>query len=249
MDNSAPQEHARRVTGIFKRIAGVYDLLNSVLSLGFDARWRKILAEAAAPFPEKNSGRILDLAAGTMEVTVALAKRYPDHALLAMDFCLPMLAKGLPKLARFPNARILPLAGDGTRLPLADASVDAITLAFGLRNIQPREAAYAEALRVLVPGGRLCVLEFGSARDRILFGVYNFYLARVLPAVGALISKDKGAYRYLADTVAAFPSALELEEEMRRAGFAEVRHTPYTAGIVCLHTGVRPVRAATHTGS
>ena len=148
-----------------------------------------------------------------------------------------MLRKGLAKLADSRCARVHPLVGDGRRLPLPDACVDAVTIAFGLRNIRPREEAYAEALRVLVPGGRLCVLEFGSAHDRIWFGLYNFYLAHVLPLVGRLVSKDKGAYRYLADTVAAYPAAAVLAREMREAGFVSVAYRSFTGGIVWLHTG------------
>ena len=236
----SPQADGRTVQGLFSHIAGVYDGLNRVLSFGLDAYWRKRLAESVRPFPLKGASRILDLAAGTLEVSVALAGRYPNRTILAVDFCRPMLIKGVPKLKRSRNRKVYPLVADGRRLPLPDASVDAVTIAFGLRNIRPREAAYAEVLRVLVPGGRFCVLEFGSAEDRILFGLYNFYLAHILPLAGRLVSRNKGAYRYLAETVAAYPAAAALAEEMRTGGFTNVNFSKYTAGIVWLHTGEKP---------
>ncbi len=236
----SPQADGSTVQGLFAHIAGVYDGLNRVLSFGLDAHWRALLAESVAPFPSGGTSRILDLAAGTMEVSLALARRYPHKRILAADFCLPMLRKGLPKLQKKRSRKICPLVADGRRLPLPDASVDAISIAFGLRNIRPREAAYAEALRVLVPGGRFCVLEFGSAKDRILFGLYNFYLTRILPLVGRLASRNRGAYRYLAETVAAYPAAATLAEEMHSAGFVNVRYTRHTAGIVWLHSGEKP---------
>ncbi len=233
----SPNADATSVQGLFARIAGVYDLLNRVLSFGFDALWRKRLVESVLPLPPDCTFKMLDLAAGTLEVSLGLARRLPRQSVLAMDFCAPMLQKGLSKLRDPRYARVYPLVGDGRRLPLPDNCVDVITIAFGLRNIRPREALYAEALRVLVPGGRLCVLEFGSAQDRILFGLYNLYLAYVLPFVGRLFSRDKGAYRYLADTVAAYPSAAALADEMRGAGFLRARYTRHTGGIVWLHTG------------
>ena len=233
----SPVTDGAGVRYLFTRIAGVYDFLNTVLSFGFDALWRARLAESVLPFPRKCTARILDMAAGTLEVSLALAKRYPQRQVLALDFCRPMLLRGLPKLKRHKNRTILPLVGDGRCLPLPDASIDAVTVAFGLRNIRPREEAYAEALRVLVHGGTLCVLEFGSSRDRILFGLYNFYLAHLLPRVGQLLSRSKHAYRYLADTVAEYPSAAALADEMRAAGFIGVRYETMSAGIVCLHTG------------
>lgn len=236
----SPQADGRTVQSLFAHIVGVYDVLNRVLSFGLDASWRKRLAEAAAPFPAKGTARILDLAAGTLEVSMALARRYPHRSVLAADFCRPMLVTGLPKLQKSRNRKIYPLVADGRRLPLPEASVDAITIAFGLRNIRPREEVYAEALRVLVPGGRFCVLEFGSAEDRILFGLYNFYLAHVLPLAGRLVSRNKGAYRYLAETVAAYPAAAVLAGEMRSAGFVNVRYAKHTAGIVWLHCGEKP---------
>ena len=239
MAEPSAQGHAQKVQGLFAGIAGVYDVLNSVFSLGLDAVWRKRLAEEAFAGPPPAGSRVLDLAAGTLEVSVALARAYSGITVLAMDFCLPMLVKGLPKTADFASDIIMPVVGDARRLPLPDASVHAVTMAFGLRNVRPRSEALSEALRVLTPGGRLCVLEFGSAKDRILFGVYNWYLSRVLPLAGRVISRDKEAYQYLADTVAAYPSLEELTEEMLAVGFASVGRKVYTAGIVTLHTAVK----------
>ncbi|MDL2316576.1 ubiquinone/menaquinone biosynthesis methyltransferase [Desulfovibrio sp. OttesenSCG-928-A18] len=241
---TAPRpEDASRVRGLFSRIAGVYDLLNTVLSFGLDAYWRKRLGAAVRPLPPGGSARILDLAAGTMKVSRELARRHPHRMVLAADFCLPMLQKGLGALGRLKKGRVHPFAGDGKRLPLPDACVDAVTIAFGLRNIRPRAQVYAEALRVLTPGGRFCVLEFGSARDRIWFGLYNLYLRYVLPVVGRLVSRDAQAYRYLADTVREYPAAAVLAEEMRAAGFSGLRYEAFTGGIVWLHTGVKPLQA------
>jgi demethylmenaquinone methyltransferase/2-methoxy-6-polyprenyl-1,4-benzoquinol methylase len=243
-DTREPGEDAANVRRIFTRIAGVYDFLNLVFSFGLDALWRSHLAAAVTPFPLCGTGRILDLAAGTMKVSLALARRYPRSTILALDFCRPMLLRGLSKIQRHSGpafTQIYPLVGDGRRLPLPDASVDAVTVAFGLRNIRPREAAYAEVLRTLVPGGKLCILEFSSGKERILFGLYNLYLAHVLPCIGSLVSRDRKAYRYLADTVAAYPAASALAEELRLAGFAKVHFRFFTAGIVCLHIGEKPL--------
>ena len=236
----SPQADSASVQRLFGRIAGGYDALNRVLSFGLDAYWRKRLVDSVRPFPLKGTSRILDLAAGTLEVTVGLANRYPHRSVLALDFCRPMLLRGQPKLGKIRNKRVFPMTGDARKLPLPDACVDAVTIAFGLRNIRPREEAYAEVLRVLIPGGRFCILEFGSAQDRILFGLYNLYLSRILPLIGRTFSKDKDAYRYLADTVAGYPAARALSEEMRLAGFAGVRHTTFTGGIVCLHVAQKP---------
>ena len=232
--------HGQRVVGLFGNIAGVYDLLNRVFSLGIDALWRKQLADACRPALQTASVEgpvtILDLAAGTLEVTKELAVRYPAATIVAADFCLPMLRVGQKKKA-LRKAKVLPVVGNALGLPLPDSSIRAITVAFGLRNFKPREEALQEAYRVLQPGGILCVLEFGSARDRILFGLYNWYLANVLPFAGRLVSKDKEAYQYLADTILAFPSAGELCREFEATGFAQVGFTRHTGGIVCIHSG------------
>ena len=136
--------------------------------------------------------------------------------------------------------RVLDLAAgtlDAKKLPLPDASVDCVTMAFGIRNIKPRSEAFAEMLRVLTPGGRACILEFGSGSERIWGGLYNFYLDRILPRIGKMVSRDPGAYEYLAETIRNFPTAPALEKEMTDAGFARAWHIKLTSGIVCLHVG------------
>ena len=219
---------------MFGRIVRFYDLLNRVLSLGLDQHWRKVLARNVRL---GESGVVLDLAAGTLDVSLAIRRLHPTALVPALDFCPPMLVQGSRKL-KGDNARcILPVAADAKRLPLPDASVDCITIAFGIRNILPREAAFAEMLRVLRPGGRACILEFGSGQERIWGGLYNVYLNHLLPRVGKIFSKDPGAYEYLADTIRKFPSARSLEQEMRTAGFERAWHEKLTSGIVCLHVG------------
>jgi len=217
---------------MFSRIVPCYDILNRILSLGCDRLWRARLAGAARPGP---TGRILDLATGTFDVALALCAKHPDILVPAVDFCLPMLHKGRGKLRGRNRERILPIAGDATCLPLPGASVDSVTMAFGIRNIQARHTAFAEMLRVIVPGGLACILEFGSGRDRSWRGIRKFYLDRLLPALGKLISGDDGAYAYLARTIRDFPDALTLEKELRCAGFVHTRCERIFSGLVCLY--------------
>jgi len=217
---------------MFGRIVPCYDILNRIFSLGCDRLWRARLAEAARPGP---TGRILDLATGTFDVALALCARYPDVTVPAVDFCLPMMQKGLSKLRGRNRERIRPIAGDATCLPLPAASVDCITMAFGIRNIQARHTAFAEMLRVLAPGGLTCILEFASGKERIWGGAYRLYLNRLLPGLGKLISGDDDAYAYLARTIRDFPDAATLEEELRSVGFVRTRFERFFSGIVCLH--------------
>lgn len=233
MTDPRPQ-HDAAVSGMFGRIAGFYDLLNHTLSLGIDYYWRHVLAKNVRV---GSTNRVLDLAAGTLDVSLAIRRKYPHVQVPAMDFCPPMLQRGLHKL-KGDNARaIMPVAADAKKLPLPDASVDCVTMAFGIRNIKPRSEAFAEMLRVLTPGGRACILEFGSGSERIWGGLYNFYLDRILPRIGKMVSRDPGAYEYLAETIRNFPTARALEKEMTDAGFARAWHIKLTSGIVCLHVG------------
>ena len=228
---------ARRVAGMFGRVAGSYDLLNHVLSAGLDIAWRRAMVRALLA-PGLPVGPVLDLAAGTLDVSLLLS-RLGRRTVVAVDPCLPMLLAGKAKVGGGPGAAIRPVLGDGLCLPLPDASVAGATIAFGIRNIRPRPDAFAELARVIRPGGRLVVLEFGTGKRRLWGGAYNFYLRNVLPKIGKLVSGDDEAYRYLAETIREFPDEGTLAEEMRRAGFHEVRYRAMTGGIVFLHAGVK----------
>lgn len=224
---------APSVRSLFGRITRRYDLLNSVLSFGIHHLWRTRMAEALVPGP---TGRVLDLAAGTLDSSLAIQNALPRAQVFAFDFCLPMLMAGQQKLQSRDPVHLA--AADALQLPLPSACVDAITMAFGIRNIKPRTQAFAEMARVLVPGGRACILELGTGQNTVWGGCYNLYLNHVLPFLGGLISGDSAAYAYLSDSVKMFPTPDIVEEEMRDSGFSAVYHIPLTSGIAHLYVGV-----------
>ena len=231
-----PNEHGKRVSGLFDNIATWYDFLNHFLSLGQDIYWRNRLVRTVRPGA---TGTVLDLAAGTLDVSREILRQHPGLKVLSMDFSRPMLARGQKKVAGLPA--IFPIQADGRLLPLPGGCVDAVTIAFGIRNILPRTDAYSEILRVLAPGGRLCILEFGTGQARIWQGAYNFYLGTVLPRIGRFFSKNPEAYQYLADTILAFPNASVLAGELRDAGFDQVGYQALSSGIVYIHVARKPL--------
>ncbi len=234
-------EHGKRVAAMFGRIAGWYDFLNHALSGCQDIYWRYRLAKSARPKPGET---VLDLAAGTMDVSVELLRQYPDCKVAALDFALPMLENGKGKKLKDGREDVIfPVQADGRALPLPANSMGAATIAFGIRNILPREGAYKEFFRVLKPGARLCILEFGTGSKRVWKGVYNFYLEKLLPFVGDRISGDPGAYRYLAESIKTFPDERALAQELVDAGFERVYAVPMMSGIVYLHVGEKPKKA------
>lgn len=228
----SPKAHAEAVSGMFGRIARWYDFLNHLLSGGMDIYWRQQLVRATVP---GQTGCMLDLAAGTLDVSLELLRQHPEVDIASLDFCYPMLSTGSRKLVNGREKSIFPVQADGRLLPLSDASVDCATIAFGIRNILPRSEALQELHRVLAPGGRLCILEFGTGKTPVWKGIYNIYLNRILPLVGKVFSGDSGAYTYLADTIMNFPTAEELAAEMYDAGFTRVYYKSMTSGIVYLH--------------
>ncbi len=231
-----PEKQDAAVSRMFARISGLYDFLNRVLSFGIDQSWRRALAEEATrDLPPQ--ALVIDLAAGTLDVAIALANSAPGAQIHALDFCLPMLAKGIKKLGAEAGLarRILPLCGDAKQLPVRGCVADSLSMAFGIRNITPRAMAFAEMFRILKPGGRVCILEFASGQKQILGGIYNFYLRHFLPRLGSMVSRDSVAYAYLAQTITAFPHAEELAGEMQAAGFSNVRFRKLSGGIVNLH--------------
>ena len=231
-----PNDHGKRVSGLFDNIAAWYDFLNHFLSAGQDVYWRYRLVRFVRPGP---TGKVLDLAAGTLDVSREILRQHPGLRVLGMDFSRAMLCKGKGKVAG--STAIFPVQADGRSLPLPDGCVDTVTIAFGIRNILPRTDAYREILRVLAPGGRLCILEFGTGQARIWQGLYNFYLGTVLPRIGRFFSKNPEAYQYLADTIRAFPHARSLAGELQAAGFAQVSYQALSSGIVYIHVARKPV--------
>lgn len=188
-----------RVREMFDSIAPRYDLLNHLLSFGVDRLWRRrMVGVVAAGTP----AAILDVAAGTGDVAVALARRLPAARITGIDLSGEMLAVGRGKVARRGLCdRIELVQGDAEQLPFPDGTFDAVTIGFGIRNFGSIEAGLAEAFRVLRPGGRLCILEFSTPRGRCFGLLYRFYFHRILPLVGRLISKDDSAYTYLPESV------------------------------------------------
>jgi len=222
---------------MFGRVAHSYDRLNHILSAGLDVVWRQAMVRALLS-PGLPEGPLIDLAAGTLDVSIQIAKR-TKRPILAADLCRPMLIRGLTKLSPDNRKSILPVLANGLALPLADAGVAGATIAFGIRNIRPRPAVLAELARVIRPGGRLVVLEFGTGKRRLWGGLYNCYLRRILPAIGRLVSGDSEAYRYLAATIREFPDEKCLAAEITQAGFTDVSLRAMAGGIVFLHAGVK----------
>jgi len=222
------------VNSMFGRIAGRYDLANRLLSCGMDLRWRRRLVRAVR---RSAPGAVLDLATGSGDVALALGRALPEADILGMDFCAPMLAEAERKKASGTSVRVRFAPGDGLALPLPDKSFDAVTIAFGLRNMADRHRCLTEMRRVLRPGGRLFVLEFSQPR-RGFRPLYLFYLRRLLPAVAGWLTADRSAYVYLNKSIEGFPEPDALSEEIRKAGFGRVASTAMTFGVVALHEAV-----------
>ena len=226
----------RQVQQMVSAIAGKYDVLNHVLSGGVDFWWWWRMARASGAGPGK---RYLDVAAGTGDSSLALARRGAD--VISTDFTHAMLRLGPPKFHRKGLAdRIWASSdADAQRLPFRDASFDGLTICYGIRNVEDRARAYGEFLRVLRPSGRLTILEFSTPVFPGLRGLYNWYSLRVLPRIGAWISGDGSAYTYLPESIRTFPDQRALAAELESAGFREVRWTNLTGGIVALHVGTK----------
>lgn len=223
----------RQVQSMFSGIAARYDLLNHLLSGGVDFYWWWRMARASGASDGK---RMLDVAAGTGDSSLALARRGAE--VVSTDFTHPMLALGPAKFRRKKLDHLVwaSVGADAQALPFADACFDGLTICYGIRNVERRPLAYAEFLRVLKPGGRLTILEFSRPRWAWLRAFYDFYSLKLLPKIGGWISGDAGAYTYLPESIRSFPNQPELAKELRQAGFAKVGWADLTGGIVALHT-------------
>jgi demethylmenaquinone methyltransferase/2-methoxy-6-polyprenyl-1,4-benzoquinol methylase len=230
--NSAEKDHARRVREMFARISPRYDLLNHLLSGNIDKRWRRKVVEHLRPLLAADS-QVLDVACGTGDLSIALFENLQARV-VGVDFCRPML-----ELAARKQPRIFFVEGDALRLPFNEGAFDAVTIAFGLRNLSSVEDGLLELRRVLKPNGRVAVLEFSKPvipGFRLLAGAY---CNRLLPRIGGLVSGSRSAYEYLPDSVARFPDQETLSAMMTRAGFADVAFKNLTGGLAALHAGRR----------
>ncbi len=237
--NVTDSEHARRVREMFAGIANRYDLLNHLLSGNTDKRWRRLVAERLHDVLSSEGARALDVACGTGDLSLALAER-TGARIVGTDFCRPMLEIAARKATATNVTEIPFVEGDALKLPFADSSFDAVSIAFGLRNLSSVEAGLKELWRVLKPTGRAAILEFSTPVVPGFRALFKFYFTRVLPRIGGMISGSRGAYEYLPDSVSRFPDQKRLAEMMREAGFEEVEYKNLTGGIAALHLGTRP---------
>jgi demethylmenaquinone methyltransferase / 2-methoxy-6-polyprenyl-1,4-benzoquinol methylase len=229
---------AALVQSMFDRVAARYDLANAVLSGGQDQHWRRVAVKAVDP---RAGERILDVAAGTGMLAHELRRSGAD--VIALDFSWNMLHTGARREARGRNpgaGGLRWLNGDGTRLPLPDASVDAVTISFGLRNLPDTAGGLRELARVTKPGGRLLVLEFSRPTWAPFRELYLRYLLGALPRIAEVVTSDPAAYRYLAASIVAWPDQNALAHTIQDAGWGEVRWKNLSGGIVAAHHAVRP---------
>ena len=233
---SRGQDRERQVRRLFSEIAPRYDLLNHMLSMNIDRRWRR-RAIARLGWEEHPAGLYLDACAGTFDLSLELARQPRfEGRVIGSDFAWPMLFEGLSKLT---GARVSPVCGDALRLPFESGTFRGATVGFGVLNLADLDGGLAEFHRVLEAGARLVVLEFTTPPNRLLRALYLFYFHQVLPRVGRWVSGHPWAYSYLPESVKEFPGPAELAERMRRAGFRSAEWSLLSGGIAALHVATK----------
>ena len=232
-DQVSPEEKTRRVRGVFDSVAGKYDVMNDVMSMGLHRLWKRFAVDRAGP---RAGQRVLDLAGGTGDLAKLFAERVgPGGTVVHTDINGAMLAGGRDKL--LDAGIVLPtIQCNAEALPFADRSFDIVSIAFGLHNVTRKDVALAEMRRVLAPGGVAIVLEFSRVAPT-LAPAYDWYSFNVLPRLGRLIAKDDASYRYLAESIRVHPDQETLAQMMRDAGFDAVDYHNLTAGVVAVHAG------------
>ncbi|MBU6382454.1 MAG: bifunctional demethylmenaquinone methyltransferase/2-methoxy-6-polyprenyl-1,4-benzoquinol methylase UbiE [Betaproteobacteria bacterium] len=230
------RDKAAKVAGVFNSVADRYDVMNDVMSLGLHRIW-KHLAVFCADLRE--GMQVLDVAGGTADLAMAMAKRVGDQGQVVLtDINVAMLARGRDRLID-AGLHAPAVQCDAESLPFPDHCFDRVTVAFGLRNMTHKDQALAEMRRVLCPGGKLMILEFSRVHPA-LEKLYELYSFQVLPRLGRLIAGDEASYRYLAESIRMHPDQESLARMLREAGFQAVRYTNLTGGVVALHEGVKP---------
>ena len=229
------QDKARRVRGVFDSVAGKYDLMNDLMSGGLHRAWKAFTIDRSGV---REGSRVLDVAGGTGDLSLAFAKRVGKSGQVWLtDINNAMLTHGRDRLC--DKGFMLPVAQcDAEKLPFPDEYFDCVTVAFGLRNMTHKDLALAEMRRVLRPGGRLLVLEFSQVW-KPLAPVYDFYSFKIIPKVGQLVTDDAASYRYLAESIRMHPGQEELKAMMEQAGLGRVDYFNLSAGVVALHRGYK----------
>lgn len=226
-----------QVSRMFDGIAPYYDFLNRLLSLGIDTVWRKRAIDQLKGTEPK---LLLDVATGTADVALEMARRLQPERIIGLDIAPQMLDVGREKVRNKGLEHIIELqVGDSENLPFANNTFDALTVAFGVRNFEHLEKGLQEMYRVLKPGGKLVVLEFSKPRIFPFKQLYDFYFRNILPAVGRFTSKDPRAYRYLYESVQAFPDREQFTDILSKTGYKSNQCIPLTLGICSIYTGVK----------
>lgn len=234
--NKRDMENKKRfVRKTFASIAGTYDFLNTLFSFGMDRRWRRKAIENLCVQP---GGYYLDFCAGTLPLSVVMVKRIRDpKRVVAYDFCRDMLLKGGQKVGQENQPELI--VGEGEKISFKDNSYDGAVVGFGIRNLANMNDGLRELVRVLKSGSKLIVLDFSNQINPIIKPFYQFYLERVMPMVGGILSGNREAYRYLADSIESFPEPEGLKSQLVKAGFHHVFYLPLTFGIAYIHVGTK----------
>lgn len=223
---------------MFDNIAKDYDSLNHIMSLSIDKIWRRKAIKKIKDAGE--APRVLDVACGTGDFSMAIAKAVKKGEVIGVDISKEMLEVMRQKVLKNKlESMISQEVGDGEALRFPEGSFDRVVNAFGIRNFENREKGLREALRVLKPGGRLVILELSRPQNKIIRWFYDLYFLHILPIIGGKVSGDKAAYAYLPASVKAFPGKKEFTDELRRAGFVNITHRAFTFGICRMYTGER----------
>jgi demethylmenaquinone methyltransferase/2-methoxy-6-polyprenyl-1,4-benzoquinol methylase len=238
-------EQTRLVKKIFTDIAGRYDLINRLISMGQDRWWRRVAARWATILEPKvtRTGRYLDVATGTGDLALALGRARAGAEVVGLDLNREMLMVGAAKAARTPEGRHISLVrGDAFHLPFDDDTFDGVTICFGVRNLPDHLAGLREMTRVVRPGGRVCVLETHWPRHPLFRGIYDIYFRRLMPWAGRLLTGDAVSYKYLADSTQDFPPEKVFRQTMEQAGLDRIVYRPLTMGTVALFVGTKPAK-------
>ncbi|HBV41087.1 MAG TPA: bifunctional demethylmenaquinone methyltransferase/2-methoxy-6-polyprenyl-1,4-benzoquinol methylase UbiE [Desulfovibrio sp.] len=229
-------EQTEKVCAMFKTITKHYDLLNHICSLGLDFWWRKVLVDGFVLGPTR---KILDMAAGTLDVSLYALKKHKQAHIVAGDICPEMLEMGKEKLKAKDTDRIEVKIIDALSIPYAENSFDVVSIAFGIRNIEDKVKALTEMKKVLTVGGQLHVLELSPVKNPLLQKCYYFYLEKIMPQIAKFFGQRAEAYQYLAQSVKAFPDQEAFCEDLKQAGFEFVQYKKLTFGIATLYTAIK----------